>query len=108
MIDSVSTIPATDHFQFIEVGSQSIFNEHHLPGAICLSRETLDNFIQKERVNSGKEYILYAQDPQSSELVALGETLLKYGYFNIYIYKDGKTAWLSHGLTHSSSKSPEK
>jgi rhodanese-related sulfurtransferase len=86
----------SDAAVLVDVRDTEEWAEEHVPGAIHLSRGTLEWQIEEEIPDSNRPIILHCGGGGRSALAA--ESLQKMGYKNVRSMKGGFKAWKAAGL----------
>lgn len=103
-IDSSFGTPAGEKINLIEVGPIAEFNRIHIRRATHLGRETLPRELSVRFPNRAVTLILYSGGSESSGLngdpvlYSIAKNFFEVGYFNLFLFLNGKSEWLSQGL----------
>ena len=90
---------ARDGFDaIIDVRSPAEFALDHLPGAINLPLEWVDERAPSRVPDLDTEIVVYCIDLKCESSVFVGERLRFLGYTNVRHYADGKADWMAAGL----------
>jgi len=87
---------AREPFILVDVREESEWARGHLPGAIHLSRGTIERDIEQRIPATSEKVILYCGGGFRSALVA--DNLQKMGYANVESMDGGWRGWLDAGL----------
>jgi len=87
---------AREPFILVDVREESEWASGHLPGAIHLSRGTIERDIEQRIPATSEKVILYCGGGFRSALVA--DNLQKMGYANVESMDGGWRGWLDAGL----------
>lgn len=75
--------------QLLDIRDEATYSQGHIPGAINLSREILEAFLQEQPKDG--QYIICCYRGNSSKQVA--QILCDHGFENVYNLEGGFTAW---------------
>ncbi|MCP9487584.1 MAG: rhodanese-like domain-containing protein [Gaiellaceae bacterium MAG52_C11] len=94
----VQTRLATDRPILVEALGPTYFEDAHLPGAINIPHEHVDDLAPELLPDRDAEIIVYCASTtcRNSELAA--RRLEQLGYSNVAEYVDGKADWIEAGL----------
>ena len=84
-----------DDFHLVDVREASEWAEGHLPGAVHLSRGTIERDIEQEIPDREAEIVLYCGGGYRSALTA--ESLQRMGYANVASMDGGWRGWTEAG-----------
>jgi rhodanese-related sulfurtransferase len=70
----------------------------HLPGAINLIPERVDNEARRRIPDLDSDIVVYCANPECESSVEVGERLLELGYSRVRHYAGGKSDWTEAGL----------
>jgi rhodanese-related sulfurtransferase len=70
----------------------------HLPGAINIPPERVDDLAGSRIPDHGTEVVVYCADVDCDASVAVAERLIELGYRNVRHYSGGKRDWADAGL----------
>jgi rhodanese-related sulfurtransferase len=74
------------------------FARSHLPGAINLTPEWVDERAPRRIPDRETEVVVYCAGPECETSVLVGRRLLELGYGNVRHYAGGKSDWVGAGL----------
>jgi rhodanese-related sulfurtransferase len=84
-----------EKFLLVDVREESEWREGHLPGAMHLSKGTIERDIEARISNAAAEIVLYCRGGYRSVLAA--ESLQKMGYLNVRSMTGGFKKWVAKG-----------
>jgi rhodanese-related sulfurtransferase len=70
----------------------------HLPGAISMPPERVDDLAPRRIPDLGAEIVVYCASPTCTSSVEVAERLVELGYTQVRHYAGGKRAWIDAGL----------
>jgi rhodanese-related sulfurtransferase len=70
----------------------------HLPGAINIPPERVDNLAAKRIPDPGLEVVVYCAGPTCDSSVEVAQRLVALGYANVLHFSGGKEEWREAGL----------
>jgi rhodanese-related sulfurtransferase len=70
----------------------------HLPGAINISPQSVDELAQRRIPDLDTEVVVYCANPDCDSSVEVAERLITLGYRNVRHYAGGKEEWREAGL----------
>jgi rhodanese-related sulfurtransferase len=70
----------------------------HLPGAVNIPPERVDDLAAKRIPDPGLEVVVYCAGPTCDSSVQVAERLVALGYTNVRHYSGGKQEWRDAGL----------
>jgi rhodanese-related sulfurtransferase len=70
----------------------------HLPGAINMPPERVDDLAPRRIPDLGQEIVVYCAGPTCTSSVEAAERLVELGYGNVCHYPGGKREWIDAGL----------
>ena len=70
----------------------------HVPGAINLPPEWVDDRARRRIPDLGTEIVVYCSDADCNSSVIVAERLVELGYLNVRHYAEGKRDWVDAGL----------
>jgi rhodanese-related sulfurtransferase len=70
----------------------------HLPGAINMPPQRVDELAEKRIPDHGAEVVVYCADPGCESSVEVATRLIELGYRNVRHYAGGKRDWAEGGL----------
>ncbi len=94
----VEMIDRGDGFVLVDALSPISYAATHLPGAVNITPETVDERAARRIPDHDTEVVVYCMNPtcDSSQIVA--HRLLELGYANVLHYPGGKDEWTAAGL----------
>ena len=87
-----------DAFVLVDALAPMSYARSHLPGAVNLPLEWVDERAPRRIPDVGTEVVVYCVDAECDSSALLGERLLELGYRNVLHYVEGKADWLAAGL----------
>jgi hypothetical protein len=105
-IDSAFGTLARDRLKLVEIGPSIQFDTMHLPKAIHINEEQVKYEFHRRFLSKGEEIILYGKRDQAKNLYSIADSLFYDGFFNIYVYSEGKERWFLEGLGMETSLVP--
>ena len=88
-----------DDFVLIDALAPMVYAHSHLPGAINMPPNAVDEVRCAKRMpDLDVEIVVYCANAGCSDSVATGERLRELGYTNVRHYDGGKDEWRSLGL----------
>lgn len=77
------------------------FNAEHIPGAVNLFCEKIDELYEKVlgSVPKDKVIVTYCSDPECIEAITLADALVARGHTNVVIFLEGLPGWKSAGYS---------
>jgi rhodanese-related sulfurtransferase len=91
-------IERRDEFVLIDALAPMSFAHSHLPGAINLPPEWVDERGPGRVPNREAEIVVYCASSTCDSSVQVGNRLLELGYRNVRHYTGGKRDWIEGGL----------
>jgi rhodanese-related sulfurtransferase len=95
---------ALDKFQsgtssFVDARSRKEFSEAHIPGAVSIPVDTLEESFPLiiELLDSGRELVVYCKNRDCDDSLVLAVELQAMGASNLVLYVDGFELWEEHG-----------
>jgi rhodanese-related sulfurtransferase len=70
----------------------------HLPGAVNIPPERVDDLAAKRIPDTGIEVVVYCAGPACDSSVEVAERLVALGYTNVLHFSGGKQSWREAGL----------
>ncbi len=86
-----------DEFVLVEALSRQHYESSHLPGAINLPYEFVDE-AEKVLPDKNAEVIVYCMNPECAASTEEARELKEMGYARVFHYAAGKQDWLRAGL----------
>jgi rhodanese-related sulfurtransferase len=87
-----------DDFVLIDALAPMSFAHSHLPGAINLPPEWVDERGSGRIPNLRTEIVVYCSSPTCDSSAAVADRLVELGYRNVRHYLEGKSDWVQAGL----------
>jgi rhodanese-related sulfurtransferase len=87
-----------DAFVLIDALAPMSFAHSHLPGAINLPPEWVDERGPRRIPDLDTEIVVYCTSSTCDSSVLVAERLIELGYRNVRHYVEGKSDWLEAGL----------
>lgn len=87
-----------DEFVLLDALSPMSYARSHLPGAINLPVDWVDERASRKIPDQRTEIVVYCSDADCGSSVKVAERLLQLGYSNVRHYAEGKRDWVEAGL----------
>jgi rhodanese-related sulfurtransferase len=87
-----------DAFVLVDALPVISYAASHLPGAINVPPERVDDLAPRRIPDVGVEIIVYCASPTCASSVEVAERLVELGYTNVRHYPGGKRDWVAAGL----------
>ena len=87
-----------DEFVLIDALSPISYAHSHLPGAINITPEWVDDRARHRIPDRDTEIVVYCASATCDSSVLVAQRLLELGYRNVGHYSDGKRDWIEAGL----------
>ena len=87
-----------DDFVLVDALAPMSFARSHLPGAINLPPDWVDERGPMRIPDRNAEVVVYCSDSTCDSSVIVAERLVELGYRNVRHYVDGKADWMKAGL----------
>jgi rhodanese-related sulfurtransferase len=87
-----------DDFVLIDALAPMSFAHSHLPGAVNLPPEWVDERGPGRIPNLQTEIVVYCSSPTCDSSIAVANRLVELGYRNVRHYLEGKSDWVHAGL----------
>jgi rhodanese-related sulfurtransferase len=87
-----------DDFVLVDALSPMSYAVGHLPGAINLPPEWVDERAPRRIPDTASEVVVYCANSTCESSVQVAERLLELGYQNVCHYAGGKLEWVGAGL----------
>lgn len=91
-------IESGEDFVLVDALAPMSYARSHLPGAINLPLEWVDERAPRRVPDLDTEIVVYCIDVKCTSSVFVGERLRSLGYRNVRHYADGKDDWIAAGL----------
>ena len=91
-------IESGEEFVLVDALAPMSYARSHLPGAINLPLEWVDERAPRRVPDLNTEIVVYCIDVKCTSSVFVGERLRSLGYTNVRHYADGKDDWMAAGL----------
>jgi rhodanese-related sulfurtransferase len=91
-------VEAGDRFVIVDALAPMSFARSHLPGAINLPLEWVDDRAPRKIPDLDLEVVVYCVDVDCDSSVLVAERLIDLGYRNVRHYPGGKREWVEAGL----------
>jgi rhodanese-related sulfurtransferase len=91
-------IESGDEFVLVDALAPMSYARSHLPGAINLTPEWLDDRARRRIPDPATEVVVYCSSSTCDSSVLVGRRLLELGYRNVRHYVGGKADWTEAGL----------
>ena len=91
-------VEAGDRFVLVDALAPMSFARSHLPGAINLPPEWVDDRGPRKIPDLDLEVVVYCVDVDCDSSVLVAERLIELGYRNVRHYPGGKRDWVKAGL----------
>ncbi len=91
-------IERSDPFVLVDALSPISFAAAHLPGAINLPPDSVDERAHRRIPTLDTEVVVYCAGPDCDSSVDVAERLIALGYRNVKHYAGGKRDWVEAGL----------
>jgi len=82
----------------VETLSEGHYRKHHIPCAINIPRDEVDELAPRLLPDTGAEIVVYCFDADCRSSEVAGERLQELGYTNVADYHAGKQEWIDAGL----------
>jgi rhodanese-related sulfurtransferase len=87
-----------DDFVLVDALSPITFAMAHLPGAINMTRQLLDDRARRRIPDHDTEVVVYCSDENCDSSTTVANRLLELGYTNVRHYAGGRRDWEAAGL----------
>ena len=91
-------VESGEDFVLVDALAPMSYARSHLPGAINLPLEWVDERAPRRVPDLDTEIVVYCIDVKCTSSVFVGERLRSLGYTNVRHYADGKDDWMEAGL----------
>jgi len=87
-----------DAFVLVDALPPISFSASHLPGAVSIPPETVDERARRRIPDLATEVVVYCASATCDSSVVVGSRLVELGYRNVRHYGGGKRDWTEAGL----------
>jgi rhodanese-related sulfurtransferase len=87
-----------DEFVLVDALAPMAYAMSHLPGAINMTPEWMDERARRRIPDPDTEVVVYCADPACDSSLAVANRLIELGYRNVRHYAEGKRDWVEAGL----------
>jgi rhodanese-related sulfurtransferase len=87
-----------DEFVLVDALSLISYAASHLPGAIHIPPEQVEERAPRRIPDLETEIVVYCSSPNCEASLEVGERLLALGYTNVVHYAGGKREWIDSGF----------
>lgn len=91
-------IESGDDFVLVDALSPISYAATHLPGAINMTPETVDEQAARRIPDHGTDVVVYCMNPTCDASPIVARRLVELGYVNVRHYPGGKDEWTAAGL----------
>jgi rhodanese-related sulfurtransferase len=91
-------IQSGDEFVLVDALSPLAFAASHLPGAINITPEWIDDRARRRIPDPDTDVVVYCAGPSCDSSIAVANRLVELGYRNVRHYPGGKRDWEEGGL----------
>jgi rhodanese-related sulfurtransferase len=91
-------IEGGDQFVLVDALPPLAYAGAHLPGAVNIPPERVDDLAARRIPDPGVEVVVYCAGPTCVSSVEVAERLVALGYTNVRHYSGGKEDWREAGL----------
>lgn len=91
-------IESGDEFVLVDALSPMSYAMSHLPGAINITPDWVDDRARRRIPDTNTEVVVYCADLTCDSSVAVAYRLIELGYRNVRHYAEGKRDWVKAGL----------
>ncbi len=82
----------------VETLSEGHYRKHHIPCAINVPRDEVDELAPRLLPDKSAEIVVYCFDAECRSSAIAGQRLQELGYTNVADYHAGKQEWIDAGL----------
>lgn len=93
-----SWIESDRDFVLVDALSPLAFAMSHLPGAVNITPEWIDDRARRRIPSRDSEVVVYCADSGCDSSVLVAQRLVELGYRNVRHYLGGKRDWVAAGL----------
>ena len=87
-----------DDFVLVDALSPITFAMAHLPGAVNMTQQLLDDRARRRIPDKATEVVVYCADEDCDSSTTVANRLLELGYTNVRHYAGGRRDWEAAGL----------
>lgn len=87
-----------DELVIVDVLSPISYGASHLPGAINIPPQSVDELAERRIPDRNAEVVVYCTSPTCDSSVEVATRLIELGYRNVRHYAGGKEEWRGAGL----------
>lgn len=87
----------------VEALPEAYYREAHLPGALNLPHDQVDQLAPTLLGDVDAEIVVYCANRECQNSTIAAQRLTQLGYTRVYDYEDGKADWIEAGLPVDSS-----
>lgn len=91
-------IESGEEFALVDALPPISYARSHLPGAISLPPEWVDEWAPRRIPDRATEVVVYCSSAACEDSVMVGTRLLELGYRTVLHYAEGKNDWVEAGL----------
>lgn len=91
-------IDSGDDLVLVDALSLISYAASHLPGAINIPPERVDDVAPRRIPDLGAEIVVYCASPTCTSSAEVAERLIELGYTQVRHYAGGKRTWIDAGL----------
>ena len=91
-------IESGEEFILVDALAPMSYAMSHLPGAINVTPDWIDDRARRRIPNLDTEDVVYCADVTCDSSVAVANRLIELGYRNVRHYAEGKRDWVNAGL----------
>jgi rhodanese-related sulfurtransferase len=97
-------IQSGDAFVLVDALPQMSYARSHLPGAISMPPEWVDERAARRIPDPNTEVVVYCTSPTCESSTVVANRLIELGYRNVGHYAGGKSDWVEAGLPVEGSR----
>ena len=91
-------IESGEEFVLVDALSPMSYAMSHLPGAINITPDWVDDRARRRIPDLSTEVVVYCADLSCNSSVGVANRLIELGYRNVRHYAEGKRDWVKAGL----------
>jgi rhodanese-related sulfurtransferase len=95
-----------DEFVLVDALAPMAYAMSHLPGAINITPEWIDDRARRRIPDRNTEIVVYCADPECDASTTVAKRLIELGYTNVLHYAAGKRDWVQAGLPLEGGRVP--